>query len=370
MPPDSSSDVVVPILVDVSRSMGLADMDGRTRIDVARDLLERQIRPALARRFVPELWTFGDTLERADRPPSLGGDRRAQRPVRRAARPARSLPRAHASPAIVVMSDGGDTGAQDAAAVGGRRLGAGLRHWRRRAARRIRSRSAGRLGRRDGAGRFVRRHQRGRREPRRRARRSIFACSRTAGRSTSAASSPPPTEARCARCSPCRRRATRRRCTPWRFRRRRVSACSRTTGASCWWSRPGARRRVLMIEGAPGFEHSFIKRALAADPGLELDSVVRKGRDATGAATYFVQATGGARAPPGHRLPAGARGALRIRRARPGQRRAGCAVAAAAPDDGRLRRRARRRPARAGREVVRRSRASPGRRSKTSCRCG
>jgi uncharacterized membrane protein len=59
---------------------------------------------------------------------------------------------------------------------------------------------------------------------------------------------------------------------------------------------PGRRRRILMIEGAPGFEHSFIRRALAGDPGLEVDSVVRKGRDARGAATYFVQATE-ARAP-------------------------------------------------------------------------
>jgi uncharacterized membrane protein len=45
-----------------------------------------------------------------------------------------------------------------------------------------------------------------------------------------------------------------------------------------------------MIEGAPGFEHSFIKRALAGDSGIELESVVRKGRDTRGAATYFVQA--------------------------------------------------------------------------------
>src|ERR671918_279408 len=66
LPPDSSSDVVVPVLVDVSRSMGLADMDGRTRIDAARDLLDRQVRPALVTRFVPELWTFGDVLEQAD----------------------------------------------------------------------------------------------------------------------------------------------------------------------------------------------------------------------------------------------------------------------------------------------------------------
>jgi hypothetical protein len=52
----------------------------------------------------------------------------------------------------------------------------------------------------------------------------------------------------------------------------------------------GRKRRLLMIEGSPGFEHSFIKRALAADPALELDSVVRKGRDGSGDATYFVQA--------------------------------------------------------------------------------
>ena len=61
MPPDSSSDVVVPMLVDVSRSMGLADVNGRRRIDAARDLFDRQVLPALAGRFVPELWTFGDS---------------------------------------------------------------------------------------------------------------------------------------------------------------------------------------------------------------------------------------------------------------------------------------------------------------------
>jgi uncharacterized membrane protein len=54
---------------------------------------------------------------------------------------------------------------------------------------------------------------------------------------------------------------------------------------------PGRKRRLLVIEGAPGFEHSFIKRAFLADPGLEVDSVVRKGRDASGRSTYFVQAS-------------------------------------------------------------------------------
>ncbi|MBI2828871.1 MAG: hypothetical protein HYX77_06335, partial [Acidobacteria bacterium] len=63
VPPDTSADAVVPILVDTSRSMRLADMDGRTRLDAARDLLQHQIQPALARRVVPEVWTFGDTLK-------------------------------------------------------------------------------------------------------------------------------------------------------------------------------------------------------------------------------------------------------------------------------------------------------------------
>jgi uncharacterized membrane protein len=53
---------------------------------------------------------------------------------------------------------------------------------------------------------------------------------------------------------------------------------------------PGRKRRILVVEGAPGFEHTFIKRALSSDPGIEVDSVVRKGRNEQGDATYFVQA--------------------------------------------------------------------------------
>ena len=52
---------------------------------------------------------------------------------------------------------------------------------------------------------------------------------------------------------------------------------------------PGRARRVLMIEGAPGFEHSFLKRAWVGDPGIELDAVVRKGQDADGEHTFYVQ---------------------------------------------------------------------------------
>jgi uncharacterized membrane protein len=55
----------------------------------------------------------------------------------------------------------------------------------------------------------------------------------------------------------------------------------------------GRKRRLLLVEGAPGFEHSFMSRALSADPGLEVDSVTRKGKNGEGQDTFFVQAGGG-----------------------------------------------------------------------------
>src|SRR4029077_6881193 len=55
----------------------------------------------------------------------------------------------------------------------------------------------------------------------------------------------------------------------------------------------GRKRRVLIVEGAPGFEHSFMTRAWAGDAGLEIDSVTRKGKNTDGQAPCFVQAGAG-----------------------------------------------------------------------------
>lgn len=55
----------------------------------------------------------------------------------------------------------------------------------------------------------------------------------------------------------------------------------------------GRRRRLLLVEGAPGFEHTFLKRALARDRSLEVDSVVRKGQNDEGRDTFFIQAVAG-----------------------------------------------------------------------------
>ena len=50
------------------------------------------------------------------------------------------------------------------------------------------------------------------------------------------------------------------------------------------------RRRLLILEGAPGYEHTFLKRALGQDPGIDVDAVVRKGQNDDGRDTFYVQA--------------------------------------------------------------------------------
>lgn len=52
---------------------------------------------------------------------------------------------------------------------------------------------------------------------------------------------------------------------------------------------PSRPRRVLMIEGLPGHDHSFLKRVWFADPSVSLDAVVRKGLNDRGEHTFYVQ---------------------------------------------------------------------------------
>ena len=299
VPPDSSSDVVVPVLVDVSRSMGLPDMDGRTRINAARDLLDRQVRPALATRFVPEVWTFGDVLEQAADASAIDATA-ARSDLSGALRALRDRYRERKVAAVVVMSDGGDTGAQDAATsvdagsvpvyaigIGAPRVASDLE---------VLDVSAGEMAvadssvdisvsavNRGGAAPFdLRVLENGRPID---LRRVVPAADGGPVRAVFTVS--PPRDAATLYTVE----------IPSAPGERVLENNTRAVLVEP----AGPRRVVLMIEGAPGFEHSFIKRALAADPGLEIDSVVRKGRDARGGATYFVQAAE-ARAP---RLAAG-----------------------------------------------------------------
>src|SRR6187397_1537711 len=47
LPPETSGDVVVPVLVDVSRSMAITDVGGRSRAAEARRLLDERLVPGL-----------------------------------------------------------------------------------------------------------------------------------------------------------------------------------------------------------------------------------------------------------------------------------------------------------------------------------
>jgi len=44
-----------------------------------------------------------------------------------------------------------------------------------------------------------------------------------------------------------------------------------------------------LVEGAPGYDHSFLKRAWLQDEGIELDSVVLKGANDRGQNTFYIQ---------------------------------------------------------------------------------
>jgi len=285
LPPDASTDAVVAVLVDISRSMRLADMGGVSRIDVARDVVQRHIQPSLERRFRTELWTFGEALEPMTQGAVTADGRRSD--LSGALRAVRE--RHRRLPAIVVVSDGGDTGAEDTAASAD--IGAvpvyavGVGAPQAAADVEVLDVSAGEMALLDSSVDIT-----------------VAAVSRGSsrpfdlrvlenGRPIDLRSVAPAADGSPVRAvftvSPSRETAT-------LYTVEIPSAAGElvveNNRRSVLVEPPARRRRILMVEGAPGFEHSFIKRALAADAGVELDSVVRKGRDARGAATYFVQA--------------------------------------------------------------------------------
>jgi uncharacterized membrane protein len=287
IPPERTSDEVVPVLVDVSRSMRLADASGRPRIDVARDAIAR-VRSALGDRFQTEVWTFGESLARAGDAPVAADAGRSD--LAGALRSAVERYQDRRMPGVVVISDGGDTGAADAAStldegaapvftvgVGEPASGLDLEVADATAgeaafADSVVDLTAAVISRGSSAPFDVRVLENGRPIDVRRVTpaaqgspsRVVFAISPPAAVATLYTVEIP------------------------------VAAGERVpenNRRSLLVEPAGRPRRVLMVEGAPGFEHTFVKRALAADQGLEIDSIVRKGRDAQGQATYFVQAS-------------------------------------------------------------------------------
>lgn len=293
MPPSTESDASVAVLIDVSRSMRLPDADGRPRIDSARAIVRRNVVGPLAGRFATELWTFGDALVRAHDDTFAADARNSD--LSGALRAVRDRYRERKVAGIVVVSDGGDTGAQDAArsvddagtpvftiGVGSARVAPDFE---------VLDIAAGEAALADSSVDLtvsaIARQTRDARAERRTLQVRILENGRPVDVRTLTPTGPDSPLRAVFTVSPSRDTAT--------LYTAEIPAAAgelvtENNRRSVLVSPPGRKRRVLVVEGAPGFEHTFIKRALALDPGIEVDSVVRKGRDEQGDATYFVQA--------------------------------------------------------------------------------
>jgi hypothetical protein len=286
VPPSDAAGVVVPILVDVSRSMRIADVDGRARLDHAVDFLTDALLPELPPGFTPEIYTVGSALTPAS-VDNFNADER-QTDLAGAIRAIRANYRGRRTPGVVLVSDGGDTSpGSELVDEGGPPLFAvgvgsvdGVRD------REIVGMVAGdpRLDQADvdlrvsavahGYGRSsfdIDLLENGR-----------LVESRTV---TPAAGGSPVDEVFTVFPDPL---------NPSVYMARIATEASEVVSEnnlrSVLVDPPGRPRRVLALEGAPGHEHGFVARALARDPGLEVDLVVRKGRNDEGHDTFFVQA--------------------------------------------------------------------------------
>jgi uncharacterized membrane protein len=283
----SAHDAVVAILVDGSRSMGLADMDGARRIDRARDLVSASLLPALSNRFRTEVLRFGDRLSPAEAASLAATDRRTE--LGAALQAVRDRYRGRPVAGVVVLSDGGDNGSIDAAAAAAAgtpvyAIGLGPRSAARD--REIVSVTTADSVLSDamidiavsavshgfGAAAIeLRLLENGRAIDHRRV--------------TPASDGAPISET--FRVAPNRDVAT---VYTVEIPRTADEPVAENNARSALVPAAGRARRVLLVQGAPGFEHSFLRRAWATDRGLEVDSVVRKGRDDSGAETFYVQA--------------------------------------------------------------------------------
>ena len=280
-------DAVVAVLVDGSRSMGLADMQGARRIDRAREVVAGELLPALSPRFRTELLRFGDRLAPVDPATLAATDRRTE--LGAALQAVRDRYRGRPVAGIVVLTDGGDNGTIDAAgaATGGApiyAMGFGPRAAARD--REIVSVTTADSVLSDamidvavsavshGFGTApieLRLLENGRAVDHRRV--------------TPAADGAPVSET--FRVAPNRDVAT---VYTVEIPRTADEPVAENNTRSALVPAAGRPRRVLLVQGAPGYEHGFLRRAWSADRGLEVDSVVRKGRDDAGAETFYVQA--------------------------------------------------------------------------------
>jgi uncharacterized membrane protein len=301
LPPSGSRDAVVPVLVDVSRSMRVADADGQARLARAIALLKTDLLPALSPRFVTELYAAGDGLAptpiaQVDR---LAADAR-RTDLAGALTAVRERYRGQRVAGIVVLSDGGDTGSGGSGGAGWSSGSGGLEGGPPVFAVGIGSPEGPRdrevLGVTAGDPRLdqssVDLH--------------VSAVSTGFGRTPfmlrvlgngqllDTRRVVPPADGspidETFTVSPDHSAAT---VYTAEIPSDEAEPVVENNARSVLVSPAGRKRRLLVVEGAPGFEHSFMTRAWAADSGLEIDSVTRKGKNADGQDTFLVQAAAG-----------------------------------------------------------------------------
>jgi uncharacterized membrane protein len=277
---------IVPILVDESRSMRIADAGNRRRIDVAVDVLRRTLLPRLAGRFQAEVLGFGDVVSAADADHLSSADQ-PRTDVGAALRSVRDRYRDQPVAGVVVLSDGGNTelahptdGDATFSALPVFTVGVGGES----PDREVKSVTIGDSNlagstidldavvssRGFGAHPF---------DVRLLLRDHVIDVRRVTPVDGSSAHvsfslAPEPSPALYSVDIPADPR----------------EAVRENNSASVLVMPPGRKRRILFVEGAPGFEHSFLRRAWAADPAIEVDSVVRKGKNEQGQDAFFVQA--------------------------------------------------------------------------------
>ena len=292
LPPSGSRDAVVPIIVDVSRSMRLHDADGESRLTRAVTLLRSQMLPALSTHFKPELFSAGEQVAPAALD-ELSPDARQTR-LADAVAAIKERYRGQRLAGVVLLSDGGETrspgqGDLNADAGGAPVFTIGVGSPDGLHDREVVGITAGdpRLDQASidlhvtaissGFGRTPYQLR-------------LLANGRPieSRRVVPPADGAPVEEMFIASPDPL---------TPTVYSAEipadDTEVAAENNQRSILVSPAGRKRRLLFVEGAPGFEHSFMTRALSHDPGLEVDSVVRKGKNADGQDTFFVQAGAG-----------------------------------------------------------------------------
>lgn len=281
----AARDSVVAILVDTSRSMRLANGDGQLRIEQARTLVT-ELQARLATEFQIEVFSFGETVARTAVDQLAADARRSD--LSGALRAVHARGSAQPLAGIIVVSDGGDTAAHEAGAdarttIPVFTLGVGEAEVTRD--REVVLLTAGEPALADSSVDL-----------------SVAVSSRGFGRA--------PLELRLSedgRPIESRRLQPESDGAPIHEVFTVLPAPDRATIYAVEVAAQagelavennvrrvlvpphGRRRKVLLVEGAPGFEHTFLKRALAKDSALEIDSVVRKGQNNEGRDTFFIQ---------------------------------------------------------------------------------